>query len=61
MCVSCLILRLNRNESIWDSDYGAERGEKSEQELCEGESLALIFYWILLVGVCVSIYFYLSF
>lgn len=24
MCASCLILRLNRNESIRDSDYGAE-------------------------------------
>ena len=24
MCASCLILRLNRNESIRDSDYGTE-------------------------------------
>lgn len=28
MCVSCLILRLNRNQSIRDSDYGVEGGEK---------------------------------
>ena len=28
MCVSCLILRLNRNESIRDSDYGAEEKKK---------------------------------
>jgi hypothetical protein len=28
MCVSCLILELNRNQSFWDSDYGAEEGKK---------------------------------